>query len=60
LIGYTALVFVGYLAYGLATAEWSIPLGPLAKVDEIVLIGLLLLEDRQERAAQANATSLAG
>jgi hypothetical protein len=58
LIGYTALVFLGYFGYGLVTGEWSIPLGPLAKAIEIVLIGLLWQEDRQAvRAAPAVSRS---
>ena len=48
LIAYTGVVFVGYVVYGLATGEWSVPLGPIAKVIEIALIGLLWQEDRQD------------
>jgi hypothetical protein len=42
LVGYTLLVVLGYVAYGVLTGEWSVPLGPIAKVIEIALIGALL------------------
>ena len=51
LIAYTAVVFAGYLVYGVATGEWSVPLGPIAKVIELVLIGLLVREAFAVRSA---------
>jgi hypothetical protein len=47
LMGYAALTIVAYLVFGLVNHEWTIPLGPIDKVIEVVLIGLLWLEDRQ-------------
>jgi hypothetical protein len=55
LIGYTVLVFIGYVVYGLVTGEWSVPLGPLAKAIEIGLIFLLVLDDRRDRVALSSA-----
>jgi hypothetical protein len=52
LIVYVAVVFLGYFVYGLVTGEWSVPFGPLAKAIEVVLMVLLLREDRSDRAGQ--------
>lgn len=44
LIAYAALTIVAYVAFGLLRHEWTVPLGPVNKVIELVLIGLLWLE----------------
>ena len=50
LAGYAAVIFVGYFVYALATGEWSVPLGPVAKVIEAALIGLLWSDRTADRA----------
>jgi hypothetical protein len=40
-IGYTALTIALYLVWGLMSGEWAIPLGPIDKLAEVALIGLL-------------------
>jgi hypothetical protein len=47
LMGYTALTIVAYFAASLALREWSVPLGPVTKMIEILLIGLLWWQARQ-------------
>ena len=47
LMGYAAVTIVAYLIFGLMTSEWTVPLGPLTKLIEVILIGLLWWEDRQ-------------
>ncbi|HET9221802.1 MAG TPA: hypothetical protein VFO07_04825 [Roseiflexaceae bacterium] len=41
LIGYTAVTIALYLVWGLMSGEWAIPLGPIDKLVEVALIGLL-------------------
>jgi hypothetical protein len=40
-IGYTAIAIILYLVWGLMSGEWVIPLGPLDKLAEVILISLL-------------------
>jgi len=44
LIGYTALTIALYVVWGLMSGEWNAPIGPIAKLLEILLIGLLWQE----------------
>lgn len=46
LMGYAAVTIVAYLAFGIVTSEWTVPLGPLTKLIEVLLIGLLWWEER--------------
>ncbi len=45
-MGYTAVTIGAYLIFGLVTHDWTIPLGPITKLDELFLIGLLWVEGR--------------
>jgi hypothetical protein len=47
LMGYAAVTIFAYLVFGLVTGEWTVPLGPITKLIEVILIGLLWREDRQ-------------
>ena len=47
LMGYAALTIVAYIVFGLVRHEWTVPLGPVDKVIEVVLIGLLWREDKR-------------
>jgi len=47
LIGFTALTIVAYLIFGVINREWTVPLGPIDKLIEVVLIGLLWQEDKR-------------
>jgi hypothetical protein len=50
LMGYAALTILAYIVFGLVRGEWTIPLGPVTKLIEVSLIGLLWLEDRQSES----------
>jgi hypothetical protein len=52
LMGFTALTIVAYLIFGVINHEWTFPLGPIDKLIEVVLIGLLWQEDRSDMAAR--------
>jgi hypothetical protein len=41
LIGYTAVTIVLYGVWGAMSGDWTVPLGPIAKLIEGTLIGLL-------------------
>ncbi|MCI0396310.1 MAG: hypothetical protein L0322_15410, partial [Chloroflexi bacterium] len=43
-IGYTAVTILFYLIWGFMSGEWTVPLGPIDKVIEIILITLLWQE----------------
>lgn len=47
LMGYAAITIVAYIVFGIVNREWTVPLGPITKLIEVILIGLLWLEDRQ-------------
>ena len=51
LIGFTALTIVAYLIFGVVNHEWTTPLGPLDKLGEVILIGLLWREGQQSHVA---------
>ena len=44
LISYTAITIALYIVWGIMSGEWTIPLGPIDKLVEAALIGLLWLE----------------
>jgi hypothetical protein len=45
LMGFAAVTIVAYIIFSVTHNEWTVPLGPITKVVEVVLIGLLLRED---------------
>ena len=47
LMGYAAITIVAYIAFGLINHEWTVPLGPVDKLIEVVLIGLLWREEKR-------------
>ncbi len=53
LIGYTALTIVLYVVLSYRAGNWSIPLGPVDKLIEVVMIALLWWEGRSAPAASA-------
>jgi hypothetical protein len=44
---YTGITIVAYIGFGLVTGEWTVPLGPVTKLIEVSLIGLLWAEGRK-------------
>jgi hypothetical protein len=46
LMGYAALTIGAYLAFGLVRHDWTMPLGPVDKLIEVILIALLWREDQ--------------
>ena len=53
LMGYAALTIVLYVVISYQAQSWSIPIGPIDKLVELVLIGLLWSEERSARSARA-------
>src|SRR5262245_5977480 len=49
-MGYTALTILAYLIFGLVTHDWTVPLGPITKAVELILIGLLWVEGQRSNA----------
>ncbi len=49
-IGYTALTIILYIVLSYQTHSWSIPLGPIDKVLEAILIVLLWLEGKGKKS----------
>lgn len=47
LMGFAALTIVAYIAFGLLRHEWTLPLGPVDKLIEVILIALLWRTDLQ-------------
>ena len=45
---YTAVTIVLYFVWGVMSGEWAVPVGPIDKVVEAVMVGLLWREDRIE------------
>jgi hypothetical protein len=45
-IGFTILTFVLYFYFSAKSGEWSVPLAPIAKVDELILIWQLWAEGK--------------
>jgi hypothetical protein len=54
LIVYAALTFVLFFVWGMMKGEWPV-IGFVDKLVEVLLVGLLLYEDSQDRAAQGRA-----
>jgi len=52
-IGYTALTIIVYVVISYQAHSWSIPLGPIDKLAELALIGLLWSEGRSGPARSA-------
>lgn len=48
LMVYTAVTIVLYFVWGVMSGEWAVPVGPIDKVVEAVMVGLLWREDRIE------------
>jgi hypothetical protein len=46
LMGYAAVTIVLYGVWGALSGEWTVPLGPVDKLIEVILIGLLWREER--------------
>src|SRR4030088_3498605 len=44
LMAFAGITIVAYIAFGLIRHEWTVPLGPVDKMIELVLIGLLWRE----------------
>ena len=49
LMGYTALTVALYLLWAAMSSDWTVPLGPINLVVELLLIGLLWREGRSSR-----------
>jgi hypothetical protein len=49
-IAYTALTIILYVVFSYQAGNWSIPLGPIDKLAELALIGLLWSEGRSASA----------
>lgn len=47
LMGYTAVTILLYFVWGVMSAEWVLPLGPVDKLIEVAMFGLLWQEDRR-------------
>ncbi len=56
-IGYTILTIVLYIYFSATSGAWSVPLAPIAKIDEVILIWQLWAEGRAEMPAQASRKS---
>lgn len=56
LILYTAITIISYVVFGIMHKEWTVPLGPVTVLIEVILIVLLLLDGRDSVKAPA-ATS---
>jgi hypothetical protein len=50
-IAYTALTIVLYIYFSATSGAWSVPLAPIAKIDEAILIWQLWAEGRAEMPA---------
>jgi hypothetical protein len=48
LIAFTAVTIVAYIVFSVTHNEWTLPLGPVDKVVEVVLIGLLVRGERKK------------
>jgi len=53
---YAAITIVSYIVYGIQNKEWTVPLGPLTVLIELILIVLLLVEARQPTDASATTS----
>jgi len=55
LAGYAAITIVAYIVFGIQHKEWTVPLGPVTVLIELILIVLLLVE--AQRPTDASATT---
>jgi hypothetical protein len=55
LMAFAAVTIAAYIGFGLTTGVWTIPLGPIDKLMEITLIGLLWLQERQPTSVAVGA-----
>jgi len=56
LMVYTAVTIALYVVWGLMSGEWALALGPIAKVVEVTMVGLLWREDRMENELKKRET----
>jgi hypothetical protein len=56
-IGYTILTIVLYIIISAQSGIWSVPLAPIAKLDELILLTQLWAEGRAEMPATASRKS---
>ena len=56
-IGYTILTIVLYIIISATSGIWSVPLAPIAKVDEVILIWQLWSEGRAQMKPAARHNS---
>jgi hypothetical protein len=54
LMAYAATTIVAYIVFGLTTGDWTAPLGPITKLIEVILIGLLWWQDQQQTIGVAH------
>ncbi len=55
LAGYAAITIVAYIVFGIQHKEWTVPLGPVTVLIELILIVLLLVE--AQKPIDASATT---
>ena len=53
---YAAITIVAYIVYGIQNKEWTVPLGPVTVLIELILIVLLFVEARQPTDASATTS----
>jgi hypothetical protein len=56
-IGYTVLTFLLYFYFSATSGVWSVPLAPIAKLDEAILVWQLWAEGRATMPANASRKS---
>lgn len=56
-IGYTVLTIVLYIIISAQSGVWSVPLAPIAKLDELILVTQLWAEGRAEMPVTASRKS---
>ncbi len=56
LASFAAITIVAYIVYGIQHKEWTVPLGPVTVLIELVLIVLLLVAARQPTDASASTS----
>ncbi len=56
LASYAAITIVSYIVFGIQHKEWTVPLGPVTVLIELILIVLLLVEARQPTDASATTS----
>ncbi len=55
LAGYAAITIMAYIVFGIQHKEWTVPLGPVTVLIELILIVLLLVE--AQKPIDASATT---